>query len=82
MKVRRHFRSGIGGLVALICALGFARSTIAAQLDEATVTQIVRQVDLLPTGAAARAAALNDNVRGGTAVRSGVDSRLGVPGGP
>jgi hypothetical protein len=82
MKVRRHFRSGVGGLVALICALGFGRSTIAAQLDDATVPQVVKQVDLLPNRAAAREAVLNDNVRDGTGVLTGVDSRLGVPGGP
>src|SRR5580704_5544263 len=68
--MKSYLRSGIGGLVALICAVGFA-----AQLREATVTQIVKQVDLLPTGATAKPAVLNDNVRDGTAVRTGADSR-------
>src|SRR6202023_3082084 len=70
-----YFRSCIGGLVALICAFIGARSTSAAQLKEATVTQITKQVDLPPTGAAAKSAVINDSVRDGTAVRTGSESR-------
>jgi len=70
----RAFRFGLIGLIALACATA-ARSTIAAQLKEATVTQIIKEVDLLPTGAAAKAAAVNDNVRDGTAVRTRTESR-------
>src|SRR5256714_4713924 len=55
--------------------LGSAVSVPAAQLKEAQVTQVVKDVKLLPTGAAARAAAVSDEVREGTAVRTGVDSR-------
>src|SRR5438034_689315 len=47
----------------------------AAQLKEARVTQVVKDVKLLPTGAAARPAAISDEVRDGTAVRTGVESR-------
>src|SRR4029453_7106265 len=54
---------------------GFAVSVPAAQLKEARVTQVVKDVKLLPTGAAARPAAVSDEVRDGTAVRTGVDSR-------
>jgi hypothetical protein len=55
--------------------LGFAVSVPAAQLKEAQVTQVVKDVKLLPTGAAARPATVNDEVRDGIAVRTGVDSR-------
>jgi hypothetical protein len=46
-----------------------------AQLNEARVTQIVRDVKLLQANATTRPAALQDEVRNGTAVRTGVDSR-------
>src|SRR5437764_1143320 len=54
---------------------GIDVSMPAAQLKEAQVTQVVKDVKLLPTGAAARPAAVSDEVRDGTAVRTGVDSR-------
>src|SRR5437879_11533160 len=47
----------------------------AADLKEARVTQIVRDVKLLPNAAPARPAVVNDPVRNGTAVRTGVESR-------
>ena len=47
----------------------------AAELKEARVTQIVRDVKLLPNAAPARPAVVNDPVRDGTAVRTGVESR-------
>src|SRR4026208_2558610 len=47
----------------------------AADLKEARVTQIVRDVKLLPNAAPARPAVVNDPVRDGTAVRTGVESR-------
>ena len=55
--------------------LASAVSVAAAQLKEAQVTQVVKDVKLLPTGAAARPAAVSDEVREGIAVRTGVDSR-------
>jgi hypothetical protein len=62
-----------------ICLLGvflaaFA-SANAAELKEARVTQIVRDVKLLPNAAPARPASVNDQVRDGTAVRTGIESR-------
>jgi len=54
---------------------GIAVSMPAAQLKEAQVTQVVKDVKLLPTGGAARPAAVSDEVRDGIAVRTGVDSR-------
>src|SRR5438477_10692028 len=46
----------------------------AADLKEARVTQIVRDVKLLPDAARARPAVVNDPVRDGTAVRTGFES--------
>ena len=42
------------------------------QLKDAKVTQVIQDVQVLPSNAAPRAAAVNDNVRQGTAVRTGV----------
>ena len=42
---------------------------------EAKVTQVIQDVQVLPSNAAPRAAAVNDNVRQGTAVQTGVQSR-------
>jgi FecR protein len=55
----------------LICA----SASSAAELKEARVTQIVKDVKLLPEAAAPRPASVNDAVRNGTAVRTGVESR-------
>src|SRR6478672_5057967 len=67
--------SGVRG----ICLLGFVlaafASTNAAELKEARVTQVVRDVKLLPNAAPARPALVNDQVRDGTAVRTGIESR-------
>jgi len=46
-----------------------------AQLKEARVTEVVKDVKLLPTGSAPRLAAVSDEVGNGTAVRTGVESR-------
>jgi FecR protein len=60
-------------ILALILA-GIVASP-AAQLKEARVTEVVKDVKLLPTGSAPRPAAVSDEVRNGTAVRTGVESR-------
>jgi hypothetical protein len=67
--------AAIRNLSLLGVIIGFAVSVPAAQLKEARVTQVVKDVKLLPTDAAARPAAVSDEVRDGTAVRTGVDSR-------
>lgn len=59
----------------VLLALVSAQSATAAQLKEAQITQIVKDVNLLPGQSASRAAVINDNVRDGTAVRTGEDSR-------
>ena len=62
-----------GLLVGL--ALLFAQSATAAQLKEAQITQIVKDVNILPGQAASRTAVIHDSVRDGTAVRTGDESR-------
>jgi hypothetical protein len=47
----------------------------AADLEEAKVTQVVQDVKVVPAGAAARPAAVNETVRQGNAVQTGVQSR-------
>ena len=47
----------------------------AARLKEAQVSQVIRDVKLLPEQAPPRQAAIRDHVREGTAVRTGVESR-------
>src|SRR5213595_2456715 len=47
----------------------------ADELKEAKVTQVIQDVKVLPSYAAPRPAAVNDNVRQGTAVQTGVQSR-------
>src|SRR5439155_1413449 len=47
----------------------------ADDLKEAKVTQVIQDVKVLPSNAAPRPASLNDNVRPGTAVQTGVQSR-------
>src|SRR5438132_6965517 len=47
----------------------------AEELKEGQVTQVIQDVRLLPSNASPRPAAVNDNVRQGTAVQTGVQSR-------
>ena len=62
-------------IVSLAFAVWFPNGVRADELKEAKVTQIIQDVRVLPSGAAARPAALNDDVRQGTAVRTGIQSR-------
>src|SRR6266700_3054824 len=75
VPLRMGPHAAIRNLSLLGVIIGFAASMPAAQLKEARVTQVVKDVKLLPTGAAARPAAISDEMRNGTAVRTGVDSR-------
>ena len=47
----------------------------AEELKEAKVTQVIQDVKLLPSNAAPKPATVNDDVRQGTAVQTGVQSR-------
>jgi len=66
---------GVRGVCLLGVVLAAFANTNAAELKEARVTQIVREVKLLPNAAPVRLALLNDQVRDGTAVRTGIESR-------
>ena len=56
-------------------AIWFPTQVCADELKEAKVTQVVQDVKLLPSNASAHPAAVNDNVRQGTAVQTGDQSR-------
>src|SRR6059036_3670241 len=64
-------------IASLAFALGiwFPTKVSADELKEAKVTQVVQDVKVLPSNASPRPAAVNDNVRQGTAVQTGVQSR-------
>ena len=60
------------GCLLLVFILGHVS---AAPLNEARISQVVREVTLLARQAPPRPAAVPDEVRDGTAVRTGVQSR-------
>lgn len=63
----------VGSMLSLLI---FApRTSVLAAAKEARVTQIIREVKLLPSEAAARSAAVNDKVSEDTGVRTGGESR-------
>ena len=64
-------------IVSLLPALAIwlPNGVSAEELKEAKVTQVVQDVKVLPSNASPRPAAVNDNVRPGTAVQTGVQSR-------
>src|SRR6266699_2128200 len=61
--------------VAFALANWLPNGLSAADLEEAKVTQVVQDVKVVPAGAAARPAAVNETVRQGNAVQTGVQSR-------
>src|SRR5207302_1208259 len=75
-RVIRSTRPGLGraGIVVLSLIVA-ARSTMAAQPNEATITQLVNDVQLGGPEAALRSASINDKVRDGSRVQAGLDSR-------
>jgi hypothetical protein len=68
-------------VILTIASLAFAPAVwlptqvCADDLKEAKVTQVIQDVRVLPSGATPRPAAVNDNVRQGTAVQTGTQSR-------
>ena len=62
---------------AVVASVSIAGLNVVAgaQLKEAKVTQVIKEVQLLPSQAAPRPAAINDTIRNGTAVRTGLESR-------
>jgi len=65
----------IGIFFACALAIGPAAFMMAAEKNEARVTQVVHDVRLIAPSTAPRPASINDNVRQGTAVQTGSDSR-------
>ena len=61
--------------LAFALASGLSNQVSADELKEARVTQVIQDVRVLPTNASPRPAAVNDDVRHGTAVQTGVQSR-------
>jgi len=61
--------------LALALASGLYSEVSADELKEAKVTQVIQDVQVLPSNASPRPAAVNDDVRQGTAVRTGAQSR-------
>ena len=74
MHIQSRFILTIASL-AFALASGLSNKVSADELKEAKVTQVIQDVRVLPSNAAARPAAVNDNVRQGTAVQTGVQSR-------
>src|SRR6478672_13946269 len=61
--------------LAFALASGLSNEVSADELKEAKVTQVIQDVRVLPSNASPRPAAVNDDVRQGTAVQTGVQSR-------
>src|SRR4029077_10460546 len=61
--------------VPLIWAIAATTSTVATELNQATITRLINNVQLRPGQEAPRAAVLSDNVPDGTTVATGMDSR-------
>jgi len=72
MHIQSRFILTMG---ALALASGLPNEVTADELKEAKVTQVIQDVRVLASGASARPAAVNDDVRQGTAVQTGVQSR-------
>jgi mannose-6-phosphate isomerase-like protein (cupin superfamily) len=76
MKNRlRHCFLLIGILFAVAVAIGPSTFTIAAGKKEARVTRVVHDVRLIESSGASHPASVNDDVRPGTVVKTGSDSR-------
>ena len=78
MHIQNHIRNrtvlSVAALV-FVFAGGLPNKVSADELKEAKVTQVIQDVRVLPSNASARPAAVNDDVRQGTAVQTGVQSR-------
>ncbi len=61
--------------VALASTSWLPNAVTAADFEQAQVTQVVKDVKVLPSGAAARSAAVNETVHKGSAVQTGTQSR-------
>src|SRR5437762_1679226 len=62
-------------VIGAVCLFIGSACAVAAPLNQARVSAVIRDVRLLPSNAAPRPAVVNDNVNEKTAVRTGVESR-------
>ena len=74
MNINFRFILTIASL-AFALALWSPNEVSADELKDAQVTQVIQDVRILPSNASPRPAAVNDNVRQGTAVETGTQSR-------
>jgi hypothetical protein len=74
MQIQSRYILTIATL-AFALACGLQNQVSADELKEAKVTQVIQDVRVLPSNASPRPAAVNDDVRHGTAVQTGVQSR-------
>ena len=74
MNAQFRIISTIASLVFAL-AIWLPNGISADELKEAKVTQVIQDVKLLPSNQSPRPAAVNDNVRQGTAVQTGTQSR-------
>ncbi len=74
MNIQSRFILAIAS-VAFALASGLSNEVSADELKEAKVTQVIHDVRVLPSNASPRPAVVNDDVRHGTAVQTGVQSR-------
>jgi len=74
MHIQSRFILTIASL-AFALASGIPNQVRADELKEAKVTQVIQDVRVRPSNASPRPAAVNDDVRQGTAVQTGVQSR-------
>src|SRR4029450_9646930 len=61
--------------VALALVSWLPKEVVALDFSKATVTQVVQDVKVMPSGAAPRAATVNETVHQGSAVKTGIQSR-------
>src|ERR1044071_7498040 len=61
--------------LALVSWLLLPNEVIALDFSQARVTQVVQDVKVVPSGAAARTATVNETVHQGSAVQTGTQSR-------
>src|SRR6188472_4209814 len=71
----RFVRGKLARVFAIIASVGCCQYVAGEQFQQARITQVVNDVRLLPNQLAARPAVINDEVKQGTAVRTGRDSR-------
>jgi len=74
MHIQSRFSLTIVAL-AFALASGLPKNVSADELKEAKVTQVVQDVKVVPSGAAARPVVVNETVRQGNAVQTGTQSR-------